>query len=547
MKKLIALLLAAIMVLSLAACASSPAADQPANDQTTADTTTTEETKTEEKTEEKTEDTAASGDVEVVTYYCSIGAYLNTLQAEVANWNETTGKEKGVEIQIISDINDYSNNARALMQGGTFYDLVDAGTGSADWIVSGWIQDLNTIDNAELKELIAGYEPYIQNGINIQQGILVALPLEVVPIKFAVNLDLFEKNGLELPKTWEDVYNCAKVITENGNGEEFGYGWCTWTAGMIRRGTFKVAMNSTGRGWFDPNTATYDFTQFKPILEIEAKMMQEGLLLGADDLGIDEIRAQFAAGKVGMFYAPSYDYGVYTSQFPAECNWTVIDPPAIVDETPYKGVYLDRVGCSITAPAYEAASDAHKQAIIDAFIFLNSDELNSKIYSVGGMIPYKTEVIENTELSADLGPQWAQFGDISNYASMSLYPDSLLPLEGENFNTVLDSYLRGDLDDLDAVCADLAERYNAAYKELKESGDVDLSQYEYAYDISKSFISLLLNTSFTKRRPQLRPPFCVCARPKASPSRGGGSAERRDGEVVANLIQPLSLLRRQLP
>ena len=42
-----------------------------------------------------------------------------------------------------------------------------------------------------------------------------------------------------------------------------------------------------------------------------------------------------------------------------------------------------------------------------------------------------------------------------------------------------------DLDDLDAVCADLAERYNAAYKELKESGDVDLSQYEYAYDISK--------------------------------------------------------------
>ena len=435
MKKLIALLLAAIMVLSLAACASSPAADQPANDQTTADTTT-EET----KTEEKTEDTAASGDVEVVTYYCSIGAYLNTLQAEVANWNETTGKEKGVEIQIISDINDYTNNARALMQGGTFYDLVDAGTGSADWIVSGWIQDLNAIDNAELKELIAGYEPYIQKGVNIQQ---------------------------------------------NGNGEEFGYGWCTWTAGMIRRGTFKVAMNSTGRGWFDPNTATYDFTQFKPILEIEARMMQEGLLLGADDLGIDEIRAQFAAGKVGMFYAPSYDYGVYTSQFPAECNWTVIDPPAIVDETPYKGVYLDRVGCSITAPAYESASDAHKQAIIDAFIFLNSDELNSKIYSVGGMIPYKTEVIENTELSADLGPQWAQFGDISNYASMSLYPDSLLPLEGENFNTVFDSYLRGDLDDLDAVCADLAERYNAAYKELKESGDVDLSQYEYAYDISK--------------------------------------------------------------
>ena len=75
MKKLIALLLAAIMVLSLAACASSPAADQPANDQTTADTTTTEETKTEEKTEEpaaeeeKTEEPAAEeGKVYNVAY-----------------------------------------------------------------------------------------------------------------------------------------------------------------------------------------------------------------------------------------------------------------------------------------------------------------------------------------------------------------------------------------------------------------------------------------------------------------------------------------------
>ncbi len=56
------------------------------------------------------------------------------------------------------------------MQGGTFYDLVDPGTGAADWIVNGWLMDLNTIDNAELKDLIAGYEPYIQKGVNIQQG-----------------------------------------------------------------------------------------------------------------------------------------------------------------------------------------------------------------------------------------------------------------------------------------------------------------------------------------------------------------------------------------
>ena len=83
---------------------------------------------------------------------------------------------------------------------------------------------------------------------------LYALPLEVVPIKMAVNTDLFEKNGLELPKTWADVVEAARVITENGNGEEFGYGWSTWTA-CIRRLTFKESMSSTGKGWWEWSVA----------------------------------------------------------------------------------------------------------------------------------------------------------------------------------------------------------------------------------------------------------------------------------------------------
>lgn len=48
-------------------------------------------------------------------------------------------------------------------------------------------------------------------------------------------------------------------------------------------------------------------------------------------------------------------------------------------EAPYKGVYLDRVNLSICAPAYDNSSDAHKEAIEKAFIFLNSDELNASI------------------------------------------------------------------------------------------------------------------------------------------------------------------------
>ena len=427
---------------------------------------------------------SAEKEVENVQYYCSIGAYLIKLQEEVDKWNATTGADEGVYIEIISNINTYSTDCEALMQAGTFFDLVDKGTGNPNWIQQGWIKDLNEIDDEALKATIDGYKDYIVNGINIQEGMLYALPLEVVPIKMAVNTDLFEKNGLELPKTWADVVECAKVITENGNGEEFGYGWSTWSA-CFQRLTFKESMSSTGKGWWDPNTETYDFSQFEVPVKAVAEMFQNGYMLGADDLGIDEIRAQFAAGKVGMFPAPAYDYGVYTAQFPAECNWTVIDPPTIEEgEAPYKGVYLDRVGCSICAPAYDNSSDAHKAAVVKAFNFLNSDELNGAIYSIGGMIPYKVSVIENTELSPDIGPQFALFSDIANYTSMSLFPDKLLPLEGDTFSVVMDEIMRGDLE-WDEAVPDLNERYNAAYQQLKEEGDVDLSDYAYAYDISR--------------------------------------------------------------
>lgn len=487
MKKLLAMLLASAMVLGLVACASQPAATQaPATEAATTAAATaaaTEAATTAAATEAATE--AAPATITEVVYYCSVGAYLFTLQEEIEKWNAGEGKDKGVYLNLISNINTYSTDLQALLEAGTHYDLIDVNTSHQDWIEKGWVVDLREIDDAELQDLIKGYEPYIQKGINIQADHLHALPLEVVPIKMAVNTDLFEKNGLELPKTWADVYECAKVITENGNGVEFGYGATTWGS-LWSRLTFKASMSSTGRGWWDPNTETYDWSQFKIPAETVKKMFEDGYTLGMDDLAIDPIRAQFAEGVVGMFPAPSYDYAVYTSQFPAKCNWTVIDMPTIEEgEAPYKGVYLDRTGCSIDQVAYDAADDVKKAAIVDAFIFLNSDYLNGKIYEAGGMIPYKAEVIANATPNADLGPQWALFGDITNYTSMSLFPDSLLPLEGEKANICFQNWCHTPGQAFEEVVADINERYNAAYAELKEDGDLDLSSYVYSYDIKR--------------------------------------------------------------
>ena len=87
MKKVLAFVLAVIMVLSLAACQNNKPTDKPTDkpaDQTT--------TKAPDKETDKPEPPKEAITVE---YFCSIGAYLDTLRALVNEFNEGEGKEKG--------------------------------------------------------------------------------------------------------------------------------------------------------------------------------------------------------------------------------------------------------------------------------------------------------------------------------------------------------------------------------------------------------------------------------------------------------------------
>ena len=100
---------------------------------------------------------AAPAEVEKVAYFCTIGAYLDTLQAAIDEWNAGEGAEKGVYIEVTSNINDGSSANEILMQAGTFHDISDGGTNQA-WVLNGWTKDLWEIDDPGLKEMIASNE-----------------------------------------------------------------------------------------------------------------------------------------------------------------------------------------------------------------------------------------------------------------------------------------------------------------------------------------------------------------------------------------------------
>jgi len=480
MKKLLALLLALIMVLSLVACgakeeagAETPEAETPA-----ADTAATEEagaSDTEVAQAEKTNEEAIT-----VTYFFTAGNYLDVFTAEVDKWNAGEGADKGVYLEVTCNINDGSAAAELQMQAGNHFDIMDGCT-NAEWILQGWVQDLWAIENEELQAHIAAKEQYFVPGLEVKYDQLNCLPLEVVPLKFAVNTDLFEASALELPETFDDVVAAAQKITEDNPGTAWGYGGTTWSA-FYRRLHMKHMSSSIETPWWDPNTGTYSFGQYEPVMSAIKTMYENGWILGMDDLAIDPIRAEFAAGKVGMFPAPGYDWAVYTNQFPATCNFAFIDMPTITEEEEYMGMYLDRVTPGIDKVQFEAADDAKKQAIVDAYLFITGDYLKSVIYANGGLIPYEMDIIEATELViTENAEQWAQVSDLTNLSSMLLFPDNIIPLEGDTYQTVLNAYVHGEYE-WDEAIPDLEERYNAAWAEAVEDPDIDTSIYLYDYN-----------------------------------------------------------------
>ena len=480
MKKVLAFVLAALMVLSLAACQNNKPTDKPADTTTKAQDTTT---KAPDKETDKPEPPKEAITVE---YFCSIGAYLDTLRALVNEFNEGEGKEKGVYINLTSEIENPTTVLTALIEAGNAPDIFTSANPNLEWYAKGWYKNMFDVDDEEIKALIANAKPYIDASFATfgvpADNFLCNIPLEVLPIKMPINTDLFAKAGVDEPKTWDDVLDAAEKITALNLEGTKGFGWSTWSA-VWRRLTFKSTIPSAKKAWWDPNTATYDWSQYTPVIEAECKMFSEGWMLGADDLGIDPIRSEFSAGHVGMFVSPSYDYGVFTNQFPATCNWKFIDMPIFGDgNNKAKGCYFSRGGHAICAISYDKADQAKKDAIETAYAFIEGDKVVKACAETGALIPFPGRFTD-LDYSA-LNEQFGQMADVTGYESVPVFPDSVVNafLEGDQYPVVFNKVLHGEIKLEDAL-TDLATRYNAAYQAAKADPDTapKLGAYEYEY------------------------------------------------------------------
>ena len=220
-------------------------------------------------------------------------------------------------------------------------------------------------ENAELLRVRQRQRPDID---------LVVLPVAKSTEIMFINKTIFDRLGLEVPETLDEMVNAAVTITNELKGEGI-YGFAcnlkSASNGLKRSLEPQVEIGTGLRYGYNFGTGYYDFSGYIPYLEAWKELM-EVAFPGCESLDIDPLRSQFAAGKIGMYfsYAQS-DPGVFDNQFPmAEGqDWGCVYIPVIEKKgKQYAGgtpaYYICKDSDNIEA-AWQAYSD----------LFLNFDNL----------------------------------------------------------------------------------------------------------------------------------------------------------------------------
>lgn len=149
------------------------------------------------------------------------------------------------------------------------------------------------------------------------EGKLYAIPATAAPGLFIINKDMWDEAGLgEMPKTWDEVYEAAKVLTKDdvaGLCIDFSQGYHP-----------TQYMNSFGGGWKngDEINSKANVDAFDYIF----KMYEEGLAVNPKDVGLSWDGEVFAGGKCAMITGGTWYIGMMKEAAP-DINYEVVPMP----------------------------------------------------------------------------------------------------------------------------------------------------------------------------------------------------------------------------
>lgn len=418
----------------------------------------------------------SGGSVTTVTVWSSDGSGKSTWEELTKNFNETTGKEKGIAIEWITyGGSELGTVVDVAQKNGQLPELCNlTANQEKKFIRSG---DIIAIDDLEGgKEFIEEYNPLKFNGVNYVDGKLYRIYTKINTAGLIYNKDLFKKAGIvdengeaKPPKTLAELREDAKKITDAKKGI---YGYSLPIKGGLGYIIQSPLTRPFGENVYDYDNASVSFESMQKKVEFIKSIKDDSSILpGPDSVDNDTSRAYFAEGIIGMMAGIDWDVGVLATQFVAKCDWDVVPYPSEDGSDTHKSWIQYSGGIHITKNAKNVPDDK----IMEVYKFIHSVDTQKAFYERGIVIPCKEEVLNSVDKSK-LPVQFLHFAELYDVnQSVTRYPS--LAVEGDSSDIVWKRVIGGELS-ADKARSDLEKRYSEALKKGIENGDVDVSLYK---------------------------------------------------------------------
>ena len=388
----------------------------------------------------------------VVTYW-SNDRHDEAYMTEVIN--KFNAEHDDIEINMVIMTDDFENSILLAIDGGTAPDIVGQSVTLKNMVDYDAVVDLTPYIQAD-EEYQKVNDPFNHKyeGLNAIGDSIYWVPSGMRSgVRIEYNKALLEASGFEgIPTTLPEYIEMAKKITEDGkanNPVTYGIGF---TSSSPFERQLEMMAQVSGVFYYDYANGKFDFTGYKPFLEAGRELVAVAY---PDQQGVDNMRAQFAAGQFALWGNASQEAGVFTNQFPVtDFEWGVAPVPSLDGEikgalqvNPNKGYLILK-------------ASKNPDAAWEVIKYLQSEEV-LKGYMEGGYDLPITSYIDSIIDKSKMG----RMADFSLLDYESVYPAvPTINLMGDDYRTVLWNAIMGYVD-IDAAIEDLNTRYNAAYDE----------------------------------------------------------------------------------
>jgi len=138
-------------------------------------------------------------------------------------------------------------------------------------------------------------------------GVVYGLPLKSWVGALFCNIELFEKNGVDYPETWEQLMYAVKTFRQKGITPMVLGAKDAWHIGMIQN---ILAIRTAGVDYCNnalSGKATFDTPEISKSAQMLVDLNREGAFIkGTLGVSADEAQIEFFSGNVPMYFAGSW-------------------------------------------------------------------------------------------------------------------------------------------------------------------------------------------------------------------------------------------------